>query len=318
MATVVCLERDSLGAQFQLPPLSAPHEWRNYPTTLPEQIVVRLRDADIAVVNKIILNEKILAQLPKLKLIAVSATGFNNIDVSAANRMGIQVCNIQNYAGIGVAEHIFMLILALRRNLIKYRQKVQTNYWQQCGQFCFTDFPIDNLHGQTLGIIGAGDLGQHVAKLAQAFGMKIQFAAREGQPADGHKVEFQNVLQTSDILVVSCPLNEQTRNLIAREQFAQMKSNALLINAARGGIVNEQALLDALTEQQIAGAGFDVSDNEPPKEDSPLMQAAQLDNCILTPHIAWAATESRETLIAQLIENIQGFLDGHPRHIITI
>lgn len=317
MAIVVCLERDSLGTQFELPALQGKHEWRDYPTTQPEQVIARLRDADVAVVNKVLLNEKTLAQLPQLKLVAVSATGVNNVDLSAAKRLGIEVCNIQKYAGTGVAEHTFTLILALRRNLIRYRQKVQEGYWQQTGQFCFTDFPIDNLAGQTLGIIGAGDLGQHVAALAKAFGMKVRFAGRKGQQPALGKVDFNEVIRNSDVLVVTCPLNDETRDLIAEPELSQMKPSALLINSARGGIVNEQALYEALQENQIAGAGSDVSVQEPPQDDSPLMQAAQLDNFILTPHIAWAATQSRQTLINQLIDNIQGFLDGTPRHMVT-
>lgn len=317
MAIVVCLERDSLGLQFTLPSLNGEHEWRDYPNTTPEQVAPRLRDADVVVVNKVVLNESVLSQLPKLKCIAVSATGVNNIDLGAASRLGIKVCNIQRYSGDGVAEHTFMLMLALRRNLIAYNQAQQSGHWQACGQFFYADFPIDNLKGQTLGLIGSGDLGQHVAHIAQAFGMKVLFAARKGQAASNGKVDFEQLLEQSDVVSVHCPLTPETQNLIGEPEFAKMKATAILINTARGGIVNEQALLQALEAKQIAGAGFDVSEQEPPEDNSPLMKAAQYDNCIVTPHIAWASQQSRQILIDQLIHNIQSFLDGHPKHLVN-
>lgn len=317
MATIVCLERDSLGLQFTLPNLKGAHEWRDYPFTTPEQVAPRLRDADIVVVNKVVLNESLLGQLPKLKCIAVSATGVNNVDLSAASRLGIKVCNIQRYSGDGVAEHTFMLMLALRRSLISYHKAQQSGHWQECGQFFYADFPIDNLKGQTLGLIGSGDLGQHVANIAKAFGMNVLFAARKGQAPSNGKIEFNQLLEQSDIVSIHCPLTPETQNLIGEAEFARMKETAMLINTARGGIVNEQALLYALESKQIAGAGFDVSEQEPPTADSPLMQAAQYDNCIVTPHIAWASQQSRQILIDQLIDNIQSFLDGHPKHLVN-
>lgn len=317
MATVVCLERDSLGPQFKLPQLSHQHEWRDYPTTDPEQVVVRLRDADVVVVNKLILNDQLLVQLPKLKLIAVSATGINNIDLGAASRLGIKVCNVQGYAGPSVAEHTFMLLLALKRNLISYRQSILNGRWQESEQFCYTDYSIQNIQGQTLGIIGSGHLGQHVATIANAFGMNVQFAARPGQKAEQGKLLFEEVLHKSDVISIHCPLNEQTRNLIDYEQFELMTPNTILINTARGGIVNEKALLEALQQHKIAGAGFDVSQHEPPLESSLLLEAAQMENFLLTPHVAWASDQSRQHLIDQLIKNIQMFLDGQPQHILN-
>ncbi|CAG8998915.1 MAG: Glycerate dehydrogenase [Candidatus Celerinatantimonas neptuna] len=317
MATVVCLERDSLGPQFQLPQLPPLHEWRNYPTTTPEQIIVRLRDADVVVVNKLILNDQLLAQLPKLKLIAVSATGVNNIDLSAASRLGIKVCNVRGYAGPSVAEHTFMLLLALKRNLISYRQSLLKDHWQESGQFCYTDYSIENIHGQTMGIIGSGHLGQHIAKIAKAFGMKIKFAARPGQKAQSNKSAFEDVLSSCDVISIHCPLNEQTKNLISDEQFDLMQPGAILINTARGGIVNENALLKALQQHKIAGAGFDVSQHEPPLENSPLLEAVKMENFLLTPHIAWASDQSRQNLINQLVENIQMFLNGHPKNLLN-
>lgn len=317
MATIVCLERDSLGDALTLPELTGDHEWRNYSSTTEEQIIARLRDADIAVINKTILTEASLSQLPKLKCIAVTATGVNNVDLDAANRLGIKVCNIQNYASDSVGEHTLMLMLALRRSLMDYRHAQLNGQWQTCGQFYYDDFPIDNLSGQTLGIIGSGHLGQHLAQLVKALGMKVQFSGRKKQSPADDKVAFEQVLATSDVISINCPLTTDTHHLISHDEFALMKPNALLINTARGGIVNEEALLTAIQNQTIAGAGFDVSIEEPPREDSPLMQAANYPNCIVTPHIAWASQQSRQRMLTQLIANIQSFLDGHPEHLVN-
>ncbi|MFM2486747.1 D-2-hydroxyacid dehydrogenase [Celerinatantimonas yamalensis] len=317
MATIVCLERDSLGTQFTLPPLKGDHQWRDYPSTAPEQVTARLRDADVAVVNKVVLNADVLSQLPKLKYIAVSATGVNNVDLIAASRLGIQVSNIQRYSGPSVAEHTFMLLLALRRSLLEYRREQRAGHWQSCGQFFYADYPIDNLQGQTIGLIGSGDLGQHVAQIAKGFGMHVKFAARPGQVANAGKDPFEDILRNSDVISIHCPLTDTTQNLIDTAQFAMMKPTAILLNTARGGIVNEQALLEAIERQQIAGAGFDVSEQEPPQADSPLMRAGEYPNCIVTPHIAWASQQSRQVLIDQLMDNIRAFLEEHPKHLVN-
>ncbi|HET9391783.1 MAG TPA: D-2-hydroxyacid dehydrogenase, partial [Steroidobacteraceae bacterium] len=280
-------------------------------------VVARLRDATIAITNKVPLRMAQLQQLPKLRMIAVAATGYDVVDVPYCRTRGIAVANIRNYALHTVPEHAFALITALRRNLLAYRQDVERGRWQEVDQFCFFDHPIRDLHGSTLGIVGEGVLGQATAAIGRGFGMQVLFADHAPPKADGVQfTPFEDVLTQSDVISLHVPLTAETRNLIGIEQFRKMKRTAILINTARGGLVDEPALVQALTEGLIAGAGFDVLTNEPPKDGNPLLDL-RLPNFILTPHVAWASDGAMQFLADQLIDNIEAFVRGSAQNLVT-
>lgn len=312
---VVFLERDSVKADVRRPRFE--HTWTEYPSTRPEQIVERLQGATIALINKAQLREPVLAQLPDLKMIGVAATGYDCVDVAACRTRGIAVANIRNYAVHTVPEHAFALILALRRNLIAYRQDVEAGAWNTATNFCFLTHDIGDLHGSTLGIVGEGALGQGTAAIARGFGMRVLFADHPPPKADGvDYTPFDDVLAQSDVISLHCPLTPATRNLIGLEQLRAMKRNALLINTARGGLVDEAALIRALDEGLIAGAGFDVLTTEPPRDGHPLLDLRR-PNFILTPHVAWASNEAMQFLADQLIDNVDAWAAGRPQHLVT-
>jgi glycerate dehydrogenase len=308
MEHIVFLERNTFKVEFRRP--TFPHEWIDYEETTSVQIVERLRDATIAICNKLPLREPELAQLPKLKLIAVAATGVDNIDLDYCKRHEIAVCNVRNYAAHSLAEHVLLLTLALRRNLNAYTHDVRSGKWQQAKQFCLLDHPIHDLHGSTMGIIGYGFLGRSVAVLAQAVGMKVLISERKNaaEIREG-RTAFTDVIRRSDVVSLHCPLNDATRNMIDVAELQLMRTNALLINTARGGLVNEAALIDALKKGLIAGAAFDVLSEEPPRHSNPLLEA-DLQNLIITPHVAWASLEAMNTLADQLVENLEAFIRG--------
>ena len=312
---VVFLDRSTLQATVRRPAFE--HTWEEFDTTSPEQTVERLRNATVALTNKAPLRGDVLAQLPKLKMIAVAATGYDVIDVPACRERGIAVANIRNYAVHTVPEHAFALILALRRSLLEYRIDVERGRWQQVDQFCFFDHPIRDLHGSTMGIFGEGVLGQATATIARAFGMRVLFADHAPPKMPG--VEFtpmEEVLAQSDVISLHCPLTPESKNFIGLEQLRKMKRSAILINTARGGLVDEVALATALKEGLIAGAGFDVLTKEPPKEGNPLLDV-RLPNFILTPHVAWASDGAMQFLADQLIDNVELFIKGTPQHLVT-
>ena len=312
---IAFLERDSLDAIVRPPAFS--HTWVEYDRLGPEQVVAALADATIAIVNKTPLGAETLSRLPHLQLIALTATGTDNIDLGWCAGHGIAVSNIRNYAGHTVPEHAFMLILALRRNLFAYTRDVAAGRWQQAEQFCLSGYPINDIFGSTIGIFGEGALGQGVAKLARGFGMRVLFADHPPPKAAG--VEFtpaDQVLKESDIVSLHAPLTPATRNLIGARELGLMKKSALLINTARGGLVDELALCDALLSRSIAGAGFDVLTTEPPREGNPLLEL-DLPNFILTPHTAWASREAMQALADQLIDNVEAFVAGSPRNLVT-
>ena len=312
---VVFLDRSTLEAQVRRPRFE--HTWREYPVTGVGELEERLRDATVAITNKVPLRAQTLARLPALRLIAVAATGYDVIDVAYCQAHGIAVANIRNYAVHTVPEHTFMLICALRRNLLAYRQDVERGRWQQIDQFCFFDHPIRDLHGATIGIIGEGVLGQGTATIARGFGMQVLFADHAPPKAPGVVfTAFDEVLAQSDVITLHLPLSAATRNLIGIEQFRRMKRTAILINTARGGLVDEPALVQALREGLIAGAGFDVLTTEPPKAGNPLLDL-RLPNFILTPHIAWASSGAMQILADQLIDNIEAFVAGRPQNLVT-
>ncbi len=313
MHHVVFLERGSLDARVRRP--AFPHTWKEHGKVGADEIVPRLAAATIAIVNKTPLSADSLAQLPSLAMIAVAASGTDNIDIAYCRERGIVVSNIRNYAVHTVPEHAFALILALRRNLFAYCDDVARGLWQRSEQFCLSGHPIGDLHGSTLGIVGEGALGQGVAQIARGFGMRVLFADHAPPKApDVEFTPFETVLAQSDIVSLHVPLTPQTRNLIGARQLAMMKREALLINTARGDLVDEQALVDALKKGTIGGAGFDVLSVEPPRHGNPLLDL-KLPNFILTPHIAWASKGAMQRLADQLIDNIEAFTAGSPRNV---
>lgn len=312
---VVFLDRDSLKARVRKPACAT--EYVEYGKTSADEIVPRLKNATVAIINKVPMRAATLQQLPNLKMIAVAATGYDVVDVGYCKEQGIAVANIRNYAVHTVPEHTFALILALRRNLLAYRQDVENGVWNKSDQFCFFTHDIGDLHGSTLGIIGEGAIGQGTAAIGRAFGMRVLFADHAPPRMEG--VTFtphEQVLAESDVISLHCPLMPSTRNLINIDAFRKMKRNALLINTARGGLVDEVALIQALDEGLIAGAGFDVLTVEPPRNGHPLLDVRR-PNFILTPHIAWASDGAMQFLADQLIDNIELWCAGKPQHLVT-
>lgn len=312
---IVFLDRSTLKAQVRRPAFE--HSWAEYPVTAASELPQRLAGATIAITNKVALREETLRRLPDLKMIAVAATGYDVIDVGYCKAHGIAVANIRNYAVHTVPEHAFALITALRRNLLAYRRDVENGRWQQVDQFCFFDHPISDLYGSTLGILGEGVLGQATAHIGRAFGMQVLFADHPPPKAPGVVfTPLERVLAESDVISLHLPLTDQTRNLIGSAELRRMKRTAILINTARGGLVDEQALAQALTEGVIAGAGFDVLTREPPKEGNPLLEL-RLPNFILTPHVAWASDGAMQFLADQLIDNVEAYVSGRPQNLVT-
>jgi glycerate dehydrogenase len=312
MEKIVFLDCTSIIADIRRPAFA--HQWETHPATSADQVVARLKDATVAITNKVQLGRETLEQLPKLKMVAVAATGINNVDIDCCRERGIVVSNIRNYSVHTVPEHVFMLMLALRRNLLAFRADVRNGAWQKSEQFCLFTHPVRDLHGSTLGIIGHGAIGKAVAQIALAFGMKVLIAEHKGvaEVRAGYTA-FDTVLRESDVISLHLPLNEQTRHLIGAAEFAHMQPDALLINTARGGLVDEAALLEVLRSGRIGGAGFDVLGKEPPTQGHPLLDL-DMPNFILTPHIAWSGREAMQTLADQLIANIEAFFAGTPQN----
>ncbi len=271
--------------------------------------------ADIIVSNKVAVDASTINSSANLKLICIAATGTNNVDLEAAAIQGIPVCNVRNYATASVVEHVFSLILCLTRSLPQYIRAVEHSGWQESKTFCLLDYPIMELAGRTLGIIGCGELGNAVAALGQAFGMQVLMAERRGETVRHGRTPFDEVLARADIISLHCPLKADTQNLIGAAELHHMKRDAFLINTARGGIVNESELVNALLSGEIGGAALDVLAEEPPHAGN-LLLSLSLPNLIITPHIAWASSNSRQRLVDEIATNIQAFLDGKPRNIV--
>ncbi len=308
---IVFLDSTGIPASHRIPCFSFPHQLTEYAHTAAEQVLERAKDADIIITSKVILNHEILSQLPKLKLIAVTATGTNNIDLMAAKALGITVKNVTGYSSVTVPEHVIGMIYALKHRLIDYhRDQLLTERWATCGQFCYVDYPISDVQGSTLGIIGRGCIGNEVARLAQAVGMRVLFAEhqhattiREGYTA------FDEVLEQADVISLHCPLTPQTEQLINAKTLALMKPNACLINTGRGGLINEADLLQALQSGKLAGAALDVLVKEPPASDDALWLAAKTQpNLLITPHVAWASDSALTTLVNKVAQNIEEFV----------
>lgn len=314
---ITFLDRSTLSPETILRQPTFSHELVSYESTPPSEVAQRIADADIVITNKVKINAEALQRASKLKLVAVAATGTDNIDVKTCAELGIVVSNIRNYAENTVPEHTFALMFALRRSICAYRESVKSERWQESGQFCYFDYPIHDLAGSTLGIIGDGVLGNAVASIGRALGMKVLFSGFKGLTGQGSLyTPFDEMLARSDIITLHCPLTAQTRNMLGAMEFAKMARKPLIINTARGGLVDEAALATALRTGQISGAGFDVVSEEPPSADHPLMALLELPNFILTPHVAWASQEAIQGLADQLIDNVEAFVRGEPVNVV--
>lgn len=312
MHKIVFLDADSIIADIRPPAFE--HHWESYSATSADQTVLRLKGATVAITNKVLLDRKTLEQLPELRMVAVAATGINNVDTACCRERGIVVSNIRDYSIHTVPEHVFMMLLALRRNLPAFREDVRNGAWQKSTQFCLFTHPVRDLHDTTLGIVGHGAIGKALHQIALAFGMHVLIAEHKGAASirSGY-TEFDTVLRQSDVISLHLPLNAQTRHLIAEREFKLMRPGALLINTARGGLVDETALYDALLTGRIAGAGFDVLEKEPPTSGNPLLDI-NLPNFILTPHIAWSGRAAMQILADQLVANIEAWVAGTPQN----
>ena len=315
---IVFLDRKTLADDIRLGTPDFPHEMKVYDATSPDEAASRITDADIVITNKTPLTADALAGAGNLRFVAVAATGYDVVDVEACRKRNIAVSNIRNYAVHTVPEHAFALIFALRRSVLQYRSSVARGDWIRANQFSYFDFPIHDLAGATLGIIGEGSIGQAVAQIGRALGMKPLFSAYKGVSGMGPLyTPFDEVIRHSDIITLHAPLTPSTRNMISHAEFAMMERKPLIINTARGGLVDEEALAEALEAGTISGAGFDVATIEPPPADHIMMKLLKHDNFILTPHVAWSSREAIQGLADQLIENIDLFWRGTPRNLVT-
>ncbi|MCY1510643.1 Glycerate dehydrogenase [compost metagenome] len=283
--------------------------------TAAKEVTERLRGAQVAISNKVRIDAATMAASPELRLILVAATGTNNIDLEAARAHGITVCNCQAYGTPSVAQHTLALLLALATSLPDYQAAVRAGRWQQASQFCLLDFPIFELEGKTLGLLGHGELGGAVARLAEAFGMRVLLGQLPGRPPRADRVPLRELLPQVDALTLHCPLNEQTRDMIGAAELALMKPGALLVNTARGGLVNEEALAAALRSGHLGGAATDVLTQEPPRDGNPLL-AADIPRLIVTPHSAWGSREARQRIVLQLAENATAWFKESPVRVV--
>lgn len=316
MINIVFLDQATVDASMRAPDF--PHQWINYPGTLPEQVVPRLKNAQVAITNKVAITRAMLDTLPELQLIVVAATGYNQIDIEACRERNITVCNVPAYSTDGVAEHALLLILALRRHLPYYLTAMQHNEWEKSALFFLKGPQLQDIKGSTLAIIGHGSIAERLIELMQGFNMEIVLAERKNATTvrPGYTA-FTEALQRADIVSLHAPLTADTRNMIGRAELALMKPNALLINTGRGGLIDEAALLDALTQHKIAGAALDVVDGgEPPQPGNPILQA-HLPNLIITPHIAWSSKQAVTQLSTQVIDNIEAFIAGKPQNVVS-
>ena len=311
---IVVLDRDTLvNRPFDF---DFPHTLSSYGTTEAHETLERIRGADIVITNKVVISAQAFAENPQLKLVAVTATGVNNVDVEAAKQNGTAVCNIRAYGNESVAEHAFMMMITLMRNLPAYQRDVAAGLWENSPFFCHLGAPMRDLNGKTLAIFGRGNIGQTLATYAQAFKMKVVFVEHKHAETvrDGY-VSFDEAVRTADALSLHCPLTPETANVIGEAELQQMKPGAILINCGRGGLVDEAALVAALKYGQIGGAGFDVLTQEPPRDGNPLLKA-RLPNLIVTPHIAWASQEAANRLFDILVDNINRFVAGNPQNLV--
>ncbi|WP_122501236.1 2-hydroxyacid dehydrogenase [Pseudomonas viridiflava] len=285
-------------------------------STTAEQVAERLKGAQVAISNKVVIDAGTFAACPDLKLVLVTATGTNNVDLISAREHGVTVCNCQGYGTPSVAQHTLLLLLALATRLQDYQQAVHQGLWQKSKQFCLLDFPIVELEGKTLGLLGHGELGGAVARLAEAFGMRVLLGQIPGRPARADRLPLTELLPQVDALTLHCPLNDNTRDMIGAYELSLMKPHAFIVNTARGGLINEQALADALRNGHLGGAASDVLSVEPPVAGNPLL-AGDIPRLIITPHSAWGAREARQRIVSQITENARAFFAGAPVRVVS-
>jgi len=312
MSQLVFLDQATLPDVDLHPLRQLPFQLCCYPQTQPSQVLERLRPASVAIVNKVVLDAPLLAQLPALKLICVTATGVNNVDLAAARQAGIMVCNARDYASQAVPQHAMALLLGLANQIAAYQLAVQQGAWCRSPQFCWLGYPIQQLAGLNFTVVGYGGLGQATAQLAAAFGMKVLIAER---PDSHHirpgRLSFRQALQQADVVSLHCPATADNLHLLNAQTLSWLKPSAMVINTARGSLIDSAALADALKNKQLAGAALDVLDTEPPPSDHPLLQP-DVPNLLLSPHVAWASQQAMQALVAQTADNIRSFLAGNP------
>lgn len=315
---IVFLDRETLSPETVLKDFSFPHELVLHGRTAPDEVAARIAEADVVITNKAPVRAEALTGAKRLKVVAVAATGYDVVDVAACKAQGVVVTNIRNYAVNTVPEHTFALIFALRRSIMAYHNATAKGRWQEARQFCFFDYPISDLAGSTLGIVGDGVLGKSVARIAEALGLRVLFSDYKNSTGMGPLyTPFDEVMRVSDIITLHCPLMPSTRNLISTREFGLMERRPLIINTARGGLVDEAALASALKAGQIGGAGFDVVTQEPPPADHPFMALMGRPDFLLTPHVAWASRQAIQGLADQLVGNVEAAVAGAPRNVVN-
>lgn len=315
---IVFLDRVGLPERFSVRAPELDHQWDNYDSSLPEQVIERSVGADVLITNKVKITRETLLACPSVKHIAVAATGFNIIDIDACRELGVSVSNIPSYAATTVAEHVIASALCLRRQLLSYRQSVIDGQWQRSSSFCLFGEPINDLKNSIFAVIGFGELGRAAASMAAALGMRVIFSSRGKHQCEFAKqVSFEEAITTADIISVHCSLNAETLNLIAAPQLRKMQPHAILINTARGGIVNEADVVQAINDKLIGGISFDVLVEEPPSDYSPLLSIANFENVIITPHSAWASEQAMQRLADILADNVEAFLLGSPQNLVS-
>lgn len=285
-----------------------------YPRTLPEQVVERIGDSDAILLNKINITEEILTKCPNLKYIGVQATGYNVIDLEACRRHNVVVTNVPSYSTAGVAQMVFTYITQFASLSHMHNESVKNGDWVKCPDFCYWKAPLMELDGKILGIYGYGSIGRHVAQIAKAFGMKVLVCTRTQKPDIENPVDFETLIKESDFITLHAPLTEKTREVVNKSTLSMMKKSAYLVNTARGLLVNETDVAEALKDGTIAGYAADVVSEEPMKADNPLLSAP---NAIITPHIAWAAVETRQRLLDVVVENLRCWSQGKPQNVVS-
>ena len=317
---IVVLERNSVGLDVSIDELGTLGEMTVYPNTKAGDVAEKIKEAEIIVANKALLNEDTLKDASNIKLICEFATGYDNVDINYCKSRGIKVANVVNYSTDAVAQHTFALCLYVLEKLCHYDNYVKSGAYAAQDRFSNFDLPFTELSGKTWGIVGMGNIGRKVAEIARAFGCKVIFYSASGNSTctEYERVDFDTLLKESDFLTLHCPLSDKTRNLIDLEALKKMKKSAILINVARGPVVNDEDLYTALTEEYIAGAGLDVTGTEPMKDSNPLSKLKDSNKLIITPHMAWASTEARKRCVSETYKNIEAFLNGEDRNIVNL
>jgi glycerate dehydrogenase len=318
MQRIVFLERGTFHADLEIPRPGFEHQWAEYEQTSADQVIERLADADIAIVNKVLITDDVLSQLPKLKMVAVAATGYNNVDLEACRKRGVHVNNVSGYAGNTVAEHNLMMLFALKRSLVAYQKSAEQHHWVNSPHFCDFVAPIRDLADTTIGIVGSGHIGDALAAKASALGMTVLKSERYGADTarPGHTL-FNDVLDQADAVALCCPLTDDNAGMMNADSFKRMKSSAFLLNTSRGGLINEQDLVTAIENGEIAGAGLDVATLEPIRDDNPLLKLTSRPNFILTPHVAWGSYTAMATLLDGVMKNLENFTNGNTNQFLV-